>query len=1831
MKKFATQLVCFLLFMSVYSINTLSAQTVQVGIGTEIPPFTLYGPVYRYSATSTTSASRSNMVITQAELSALGIITGSTITEIQFNKTNAANFNTPATSYKMYMANTSNTTLATTLTWASVLTTHTEVYTSSSFNIPLAAGWVTWSITPFVYTGGSLEIATECSMGGNGAATDAFKWEYTTGFDDKLVGVASLGATLNGAVTGYKQRPNCRITYVAPFPCSAPPTAGNVTSSLTSVCANQPFSLNLTGNSAGTGQTYQWQYSTTGNAPWSNFGTSSIDAGYSNATQTASQYYRCAVTCSGQTSYSDSLQIISPGLLSGTYTINNALPTGGGNFQSLTLALDYIKCGINGPVTFNVEPGSGPYNEQLTINPIFGASANNTITINGNGASLVYSTGVTNARTGIILNGADHIVIDSLVVDVSAGTFGWGIGLTSGADSNVIRKCTVITDKTTTSSNYAGIVINGSLTTTATTGNNGNGNIIENNIIQGGYYGLYLYGNSTANAQNYQNTIRNNSIEDFYYSGIYGIYQDSLIAKGNNISRPTRTNSVGSGAGIYLTTGNINLLVDGNKIFNLFASNTAATTTFYGIYLSADGTQAKPNKIINNAIFNIEGNGTFSGIYNTGAEYMKAYHNTISLDYAAATAGITYGFYQVTSAVGIEFKNNIVTISRGGTGAKYCIYKSTATTPLESNNNVLFMNSPTSTTQAIGYQTSARTSLSDWQTASGHDLNSVSIDPLYADINILNFTPTEVTVDNIGANVGVATDINGVARTLSSPDPGAYEVPPSVGTDLRIEELVSPSPTVKGCYNTENLIVAIKNVSIDSINFALKPATVTVTVAGSVNVVYTTTINTGILHTNESLNVTFTSPSATVNMSAAGGYSFNIVVDVNGDVNTANNALDVTLDKLSLTGGTSEATPENYCAVGGTPKLISTDAEGYSNVKWQMSINGGTNYTDILNSDTLIYTLTTPISQATYFRMVAVCGVNEEYSTADSVLINNPAITSTTPATRCGPGSVTLGATANGTATVKWYETPTSTTVLATGPSFVIPTVLATKTFYAAASEGGGGTVNQLDALPLAGGNGCGGGNMINLTPTTNIDLQGFILNVGNAAGISTPVSVWYKTGTYVGSENTQANWTLHQTLNVTAAGPNLPTTLNMNPLLLTGGQIYGIYIQFEADYTNITANTFFSNADLTMEIGIGVCTPFTSFNALRGFNGSVLYTKGCEGTRTPVTATITSAPAITVTTNDSVICNAGTAAISVASTNSNYTYAWSPSAQTTQSINVTPTETTKYYVNATDAGLNCTAIDSVTINVQPVVTSIEATEKEFCVVGGITTLSLNPLTGYSTTGLQWQSSTNNIGFTDIPGATSSTYTTPTITATTYFKALIKNGAGTVCSDSVKVIKLNNPTVISTTDSSRCGTGTVTLSATSATDNVLKWYENATGGVALATGDTFVTPSISNTTTYYVASSSGGTNAYTGLTDKLSTATSGAGTTNFGLVFDALSEFKLKSVVVHAVGAAGSTGTVTIDVIDASNTVLHTATVNVNGNPIASTVGERVVLNFLIQPGTNLKLRHSARSASITGLAFEPSASAPSGNYGYPYVVPGLLSINTSTLSAGPTNTPRNDLYYYFYDWEVETGCESARVAVTATVDNTPGCGALPVSLTSFTGIKEGNKHKLNWITTTEVNNAGFSLERSADGVNFSSLTYIPSKATNGNSNNNLLYSYLDEKVMLSNNYYRLKQIDKDGNYAYSPIVLLKGDKVKNITITSLYPNPAKNEIKVSIESPTAEKVTLLLTDLTGKTIQQKTTTLKSGSNLIDLNVTTLAQGTYFVKIICSNGCETGVTKFIKQ
>jgi hypothetical protein len=242
------------------------------------------------------------------------------------------------------------------------------------------------------------------------------------------------------------------------------------------------------------------------------------------------------------------------------------------------------------------------------------------------------------------------------------------------------------------------------------------------------------------------------------------------------------------------------------------------------------------------------------------------------------------------------------------------------------------------------------------------------------------------------------------------------------------------------------------------------------------------------------------------------------------------------------------------------------------------------------------------------------------------------------------------------------------------------------------------------------------------------------------------------------------------------------------------------------------------------------------------------------------------------------------------------------------------------------------------------------------------------------------------------------------------------------------------PNLLSSNGATVCPNNPATLSATANTGISLNWYNAPTGGNLLFTGSSFTTPPLAATTNYYVTASSGTTGIQTGKSIYSPSPTSGAGTTNFGLVFDALGYFILESVTVYPVSASGASGTLTIDVINSSGAIVNTKTVNVVGAPTSAPVAQVINLDFPIFPGLNYKIRPGSYTG-ISGLLFDPSANAPSGNYGYPYTVQNLLTIQTSTLTAAPANTTRNDLYYYFYDWKIGTKCESPRTMVTATVD----------------------------------------------------------------------------------------------------------------------------------------------------------------------------------------------------
>jgi hypothetical protein len=190
---------------------------------------------------------------------------------------------------------------------------------------------------------------------------------------------------------------------------------------------------------------------------------------------------------------------------------------------------------------------------------------------------------------------------------------------------------------------------------------------------------------------------------------------------------------------------------------------------------------------------------------------------------------------------------------------------------------------------------------------------------------------------------------------------------------------------------------------------------------------------------------------------------------------------------------------------------------------------------------------------------------------------------------------------------------------------------------------------------------------------------------------------------------------------------------------------------------------------------------------------------------------------------------------------------------------------------------------------------------------------------------------------------------------------------------------------------------------------------------------------------------------------------------------------------------------------------------------------------------------------------------------------------------------------------------------------------ALPVTITDFHGEKNGSVNNLTWTTQSETNNTGFELQRSSDGVNFTRLNFVASKAFGGNSSSALTYNFADVTPISGNNYYRLKQIDKDGNFNFSKIVLIKGARSTKIELISIYPNPASEIITVLVEAPAAANVSLVVTDISGKIVMNESRQLLDGANNLKLNVGSLAAGSYFIKAYCGTECTTAVSKFVKQ
>ena len=190
---------------------------------------------------------------------------------------------------------------------------------------------------------------------------------------------------------------------------------------------------------------------------------------------------------------------------------------------------------------------------------------------------------------------------------------------------------------------------------------------------------------------------------------------------------------------------------------------------------------------------------------------------------------------------------------------------------------------------------------------------------------------------------------------------------------------------------------------------------------------------------------------------------------------------------------------------------------------------------------------------------------------------------------------------------------------------------------------------------------------------------------------------------------------------------------------------------------------------------------------------------------------------------------------------------------------------------------------------------------------------------------------------------------------------------------------------------------------------------------------------------------------------------------------------------------------------------------------------------------------------------------------------------------------------------------------------------ALPVNIISFSGYKSGSVNKLQWTTSSEQNNMGFDVQRSLNGINYTSIGFVNSLALGGNSATSLNYNFTDNTVAGDKQYYRLRQVDMDNHSRFSNVVFIKGDKPTTLTIGGLFPNPANSVVNVLIAAPGTDRVTVLVTDIAGRTVAKQLVNVETGNNTIPVDISGLSNGTYMVKLVCSNNCETAVGKFVKQ
>ncbi|HSC36457.1 MAG TPA: T9SS type A sorting domain-containing protein, partial [Chitinophagaceae bacterium] len=186
--------------------------------------------------------------------------------------------------------------------------------------------------------------------------------------------------------------------------------------------------------------------------------------------------------------------------------------------------------------------------------------------------------------------------------------------------------------------------------------------------------------------------------------------------------------------------------------------------------------------------------------------------------------------------------------------------------------------------------------------------------------------------------------------------------------------------------------------------------------------------------------------------------------------------------------------------------------------------------------------------------------------------------------------------------------------------------------------------------------------------------------------------------------------------------------------------------------------------------------------------------------------------------------------------------------------------------------------------------------------------------------------------------------------------------------------------------------------------------------------------------------------------------------------------------------------------------------------------------------------------------------------------------------------------------------------------------GALPVTWLDVSGKNIDRDNYIHWSTAAEINNDYFAVEVSANGADFTERGRVPGA---GNSSGIQEYNFIDKNVSIRKAFYRVKQVDRDGRYSYSKVILLitgAGTGTGFAYVT----NPAYNRVTAFIQSTQTFRTMVVITDAGGRVLQSQHVDLTTGGNQVSINVNNRAGGFYYLQYTDEHG-KKQTAKFIKQ